>query len=170
MSFMPGGDLRKYRQALGRYATGVAIVTASPPDGTRIGLTINSFASVSLDPALVLWSLDNRSASLSSIRGADGFTINVLAADQMALANRFARPMASRFDGTAHEISPRGNIYLPDALAVFECETYDVLAGGDHSIFLGQVRHYRVREDAPLVYSAGRFVTELAPLPERAQA
>lgn len=100
-------DPHALRRALGNFATGITIVTAQTPEGDRIGLTVNSFNSVSLDPPLVLWSLDKRSIdSLDVIRRANHFAVNILAADQIDLSNRFARPQSDKFAGVQYREGP----------------------------------------------------------------
>lgn len=152
-----GVDRLHLRAALGRFATGVAIVTTAENDGVRIGLTINSFNSVSLDPPLVLWSLANHSPNLASFRSAGGFAINVLNHQQSALAMQFARPVADRFADVVADAGLKGMPLLRGALATFECHTHEIVAGGDHTIFIGRVLRARQIEGRPLLFYGGRF-------------
>jgi len=150
-------DPRDFRNALGTFATGVTIVTTLAPDGTPIGLTCNSFSSVSLSPALVLWSLSLRSPNLNRFLQAPNFAINVLAAEQRHISHRFAQSIANKFDGVR---CTQGKLGLPlifDAAAHLECRNETRYYSGDHVIFIGHVLHYSYRECAPLVFHRGRY-------------
>lgn len=112
----------EYRKALAQYATGVTIVTTTAAGGTPVGLTVNSFASVSLDPPLVLWSLSREASSLAAFRACDSYLVHVLAADQLDLASRFANRVSTRFDGVAWRLTDGGLPFLLDcSVAWFEC-------------------------------------------------
>ena len=153
----------EYRAALGQFATGVTIVTARAADGRLLGLTANSFNSVSLAPPLVLWSLSRQSSSMPGFLGAAHYAINVLAADQRLLAERFARRGIDRFEGTAWRAGLTGAPVIDGAAAVFECSHHGQHEAGDHIVFVGRVAHCRRRVGvAPLVFHGGRFFTELA--------
>ena len=161
----PQNDSRALRNALGRYATGVTIVTAIDPDGHPIGLTVNSFAAVSLDPALVLWCLDNKSHNLAAFRKATHHAINVLAADQQDLSNRFATWPADRFVGLPWQAGAGGAPIFPGCCATFEMAKVTEHAAGDHTIFVGSVERFSETPDlAPLLFHAGRYreLSELA--------
>lgn len=149
-------DARALRHALGSFATGVAVVTALGPDGPH-GLTVNSFASVSLDPPLALWSLDRRSHSLRAFETAPSFAVHVLGRHQAALARLFARPGADRFAGMTLGVGLDGVPLLPDSVATFECVRVAAHDGGDHVVFVGRIARYRSDERPPLVFSRGRF-------------
>jgi flavin reductase (DIM6/NTAB) family NADH-FMN oxidoreductase RutF len=149
-------DARELRNALGAFATGVAIVTAAADDGAH-GLTINSFASVSLDPPLVLWSLDKRSHSLAAFEVASTFAVNVLGRHQVDLARRFARPAASRFAGVSYAEGLNGAPLIHDCIACFECRRVAAHEGGDHIVFVGRIERYRADHRSPLVFSRGEF-------------
>lgn len=152
-----------FRAALGQFATGVTIVTALDAQGQRVGLTANSFNSVSLSPPLVLWSLARHSSSMAGFLSAQSYAINVLAADQRALAERFASKGIDRFDGGAWRPGLSGAPVIEGAVAVFECSHRSQHDEGDHVIFVGQVQHCSRRLGAaPLVYHGGRFFTDLA--------
>ena len=149
------------RAALGRFATGVTIVTTRAVDGSPVGLTVNSFNSVSLQPALVLWSLALRSNTLPVFRQAQHFAIHVLAASQRDLALRFATPGIDRWAGVEHQPSPTGVPLLAGGVARFECRQHSQHTEGDHLIFVGAVERCEHRADArPLLYHGGRFYTE----------
>ena len=157
----PGFSTQEFRLALGMFATGVTIVTARAADGTPIGLTANSFNSVSLDPPLVLWSLAHAAASLAAFRGGSHYAINVLAADQRALAERFAVRGGDRWSGVAFGSGMGGAPLLDGAAATFECFNRSRYDEGDHVIFVGEVeRCSRCAGASPLLFHGGRFYTE----------
>jgi flavin reductase (DIM6/NTAB) family NADH-FMN oxidoreductase RutF len=153
-------DGRKLRDAFGKFATGVTVVTTKTPDGP-VGITVNSFSSVSLDPPLVLWAVGTHSRRFPAFAACRNYAIHVLSAEQADLCRRFSRS-GSDFDGLAVTSNPEGVPVLPDALARFECEIANRIEGGDHSILLGRVLRMSVREGDPLVFAAGRYgrVTE----------
>ena len=150
-------DPRDFRSALGTFATGVTIITAAAPNGKPYGLTCNSFASVSLNPPLVLWSLGMFSQGLSVFQNASHFTVNVLGASQQALASKFAKSSEDKFAGV--EWSPGlGNApILTNSVANFQCRAADRYYGGDHVIFLGAVEAYAYNRQEPLLFARGRF-------------
>lgn len=151
-------DTRALRNALGRFATGIAIVTAIDPDGRPIGLTVNSFSAVSLDPALVLWCLDNGSHNLEAFRRASHHAINILSADQQDLSNRFATWPADRFVGLPWHAGAGGAPVFPDCCTVFEVANEGEHAGGDHTIFICRVEKFKETPDlAPLLFHAGQY-------------
>ncbi|WP_140920950.1 p-hydroxyphenylacetate 3-hydroxylase reductase component [Limnobaculum xujianqingii] len=150
-------DPRAFRRALGNFATGVTIVTAALPDGTKVGVTANSFNSVSLDPPLVLWSIDKRSGSYPVFEQATHFAINVLAADQVNLSNQFARPQDDKFAGVDIETGAGGAPLFIDCSARFQCEKYQQVDGGDHWIMIGKVVAFDDCGRAPLVYHQGSY-------------
>lgn len=154
-------DPAALRSALGQFATGVTIVTTRGTDGAPIGLTANSFNSVSLDPPLILWSLARKSVNLAVFESSSHFAINVLAADQRALSDRFARPVPDRFDSVDWREGAGGVPVLDGTLASFECAAHRQMDGGDHVIFLGRVLQFRAaaaeHDKEPLVYYAGRY-------------
>lgn len=143
------------------FATGVTIVTARAADGRLVGLTANSFNSVSLSPPLVLWSLARAAASMAALSAGSHYAINVLAADQQALAERFAARGVDRWAGVAHVPGAHGAPLLSGAAATFECFNRSRYEEGDHVIFVGQVERCSHRSGAsPLLYHGGRFFTE----------
>lgn len=150
-------DPRAFRRALGNFATGVTVVTAATPDGTRVGVTANSFNSVSLEPPLVLWSIDKRSSSYSVFEQATHFAINILAADQVELSNRFARPCEDKFADVEVESGMGGSPLLTHCAARFQCEKYQQVDGGDHWILIGKVLAFDDLGRAPLVYHQGAY-------------
>lgn len=149
---------RALRHTLGHYPTGVAVVTTHAPDGRRVGLTVNSFASLSLEPPLVLWSLANRSPNLATFRESGRFVVNLLAASQAALARRFANgAIADKFDGVPLEAPWHEVPVLADTLGWIACHTPEVLQGGDHTLFVGRVEGHACRGGDALVFHRGRF-------------
>lgn len=154
-------DSAYFRSALGRFATGVTVITCeSPLDGQPMGLTISSFNSVSLDPPLVLWTLTKSASSLAHFQGTERYVVHVLSATQLHLARRFAHgSQAARFEGIATSRTPGGTLMLddPDCSAWFECFNAVRHDAGDHIIFIGQVERCRRRFGQPLVYHAGDF-------------
>ena len=154
-----GLDTRALRNALGQYTTGVAIITTRTPDGPHIGLTVNSFTSVSLDPPLVLFCLANRSSLLAAFEQAAHFAINVLAKGQQELSNRFARPSSNSWEGVKHQIGESGCALLTGVLGTLECARRAAYPGGDHLILVGEVVRFAVTAPAgdPLVFYQGSY-------------
>lgn len=148
---------RDYRRALGTFATGVTVVTTRGPDGAPLGLTVNSFASVSLDPPLVSWCLATTALSFDAFRHASHFAVNVLALEQVDLVHHFAQRRLDKFDGLATEPGLGGVPLLGGVAARFECRTVASHRGGDHLIFLGEVERYERFEAEPLIFLGGRY-------------
>ena len=144
------------------FPTGVTIVTARDVDGRLIGLTANSFNSVSLEPPLVLWSLSRRAGSMPVFSRGSHYAIHILAADQMALAERFAAKGVDRYAGVAYRENEAGVPVIQGAAAVFECFNRSQYEEGDHVIFVGEVERCTHRPEAsPLLFHGGRYFTEL---------
>jgi flavin reductase (DIM6/NTAB) family NADH-FMN oxidoreductase RutF len=159
-------DTRAFRRALGQFPTGVCIVTAMV-DNVPLGLTVSSFNSLSLDPPLILFSIDHRAASLSSWVEANGYAINVLAENQQEASNRFAKSLSNKWEGVQFARGCFDAPVLPGAAAVFECAAWARHKGGDHTLFIGEVRKFHTSVDRrPLVFGNGRYarlhLTELA--------
>ncbi len=153
---MPTFDTRAFRDALGCYPTGVAVVTAG--EASHIGITVNSFASVSLDPPLVLWAIDRRSRRHDPFVAAAGFTISILSAGHRAISARLAGAGEHSLDGLTLLPTELGPPALADSLAVFECTREKVVEAGDHSVLIGRVlRFHRPQSGPPLVYHQGRY-------------
>jgi flavin reductase (DIM6/NTAB) family NADH-FMN oxidoreductase RutF len=149
---------REFRDALGTFATGVTVVTACNEAGVRVGLTVSSFNSVSLDPPLVLWSLANTAHTMAVFQACSHYAVHVLAADQLALANQFAQRGIDRFAGVTCTTGETGVPLIDGALATFECRNRSQHAEGDHVIFVGEVVHcHRPRHTAPLLYHGGQL-------------
>ncbi len=154
----PGqSDERALRMALGRFATGVTVISTAGCDGRLAALTANSFSTVSLDPPLVLWSLKRGSPSMPVFLESGHFAVSVLEAGQQELSMRFARSLPDKFEGVRTIAGIGGCPLIEDALAHFECAVEHSLDGGDHRIFIGRVLKAAYRDGEPLVFSAGRF-------------
>jgi flavin reductase (DIM6/NTAB) family NADH-FMN oxidoreductase RutF len=153
-------DKRELRNALGRFATGVCVVTTRTSGGQTAGLTVNSFSSVSLDPPLVAWCLGRNAPSLKAFAEAEHFAVHVMSADQHAMAMHFARPATDKFADVRDEFEP-GIDQVPvlrNALARFECRKASAVDGGDHVIFIGRVERFAYTDRPPLLFHAGRFL------------
>ena len=158
-------DARDFRDALGRFATGITVITALGSDGVPAGLTANSFSAVSLDPPMILWCLGKHAASRPVFESCTHFAVNVLDSGQRALSHRFATPAEDKFAGLDWSRGLGGAPVFPDCLARFECRNTQCYDGGDHLIVLGTVERYRHRPGAPLLFNAGRYGTA-APHPD----
>jgi flavin reductase (DIM6/NTAB) family NADH-FMN oxidoreductase RutF/DNA-binding MarR family transcriptional regulator len=157
----PDFSPRDFRATLGMFATGVTIVTARNDQGEPVGLTASSFNSVSLDPPLVLWSLGKAAGSMAVFTNGRHYAINVLAADQQALAERFATRGVDRWAGVGFTDGAGGAPLLDGCVATFECFNRSQYTEGDHVIFVGEVERCARRPDAsPLLFHGGRFYTE----------
>lgn len=151
-----------FRAALGTFATGVTVITACGANGEPVGLTANSFNSVSLAPPLVLWSLSRQASTMPAFTRGSHYAINILAADQRHVAERFSRRDINRFDGIALRTGQSGAPILTGVMAVFECFNRSQYEEGDHVIFVGEVEHCERRAGAlPLIFHDGRYYTEL---------
>ncbi len=152
-------EARDFRNALGAFATGVTIITTRGLQGGEyVGITANSFASVSLDPPLVLFSLAKHTYSLRVFQASEHFAVNVLSRDQLVLSHRFARSSSNKWEGMEFELWDFDCPIFPGCVASFECciqHTYD---GGDHVIFVGRVEHMSIDPEAkPLLFLKGQY-------------
>jgi len=145
------------RQALGKFATGVTVVTCRGARGP-CGITANSFSSVSLEPPLVLWNIAKVSNSLQAYLDADHFAINVLGAEQRAISHHFAQSDHTRFSGIVYETSAHGVPLIPESVACLECRTHQVHDCGDHYIIIGEVEKFRSNIGQPLLFYNGDYV------------
>lgn len=150
-------DTREFRTALGDYATGVTIITALDATGQAIGLTANSFTSVSLDPPLVLWSIDNDSPLFDGFIQAEHYAVHVLRQDQQELAERFSDDDAARFAELTHESGIAGLPLLENYSTLLQCEVKSRHTEGDHVIIVGRVIGMSNESAAPLLYHRGRY-------------
>jgi flavin reductase (DIM6/NTAB) family NADH-FMN oxidoreductase RutF len=153
----PDLDPAEFRQLLGRFATGVSILTLSLPDGRPAGMTANSLTSVSLDPPLALVCIDHAAEIHGALLAAPGFVLNILEASQEALSRRFAEKHLDRFDGIGYHTSPEGQPILDGVLASIECVPHATFPGGDHTILVGRVLRGTTTDGAPLVYFRGGY-------------
>jgi flavin reductase (DIM6/NTAB) family NADH-FMN oxidoreductase RutF len=157
----PSFSQREFRASLAMFATGVTIVTARTPQGALVGLTANSFNSVSLQPPLVLWSLAQAAGSMAALSTGSHYAINILAADQKELAERFASRREDRWKGVLFTEGVGGTPLLTGAAATFECFNRSRYEEGDHVIFVGEVERCTHRAGAaPLLFHGGKFYTE----------
>jgi flavin reductase (DIM6/NTAB) family NADH-FMN oxidoreductase RutF len=152
-------DERHLRTALGRFVTGVTVLTTRTAEGRLEGLTANSFSAVSLEPPLVLWSLKDTATSLPSFESAGHFAVNVLGAWQLALAQHFAKRNDDKFKNVVHAPGLGGCPLLFGALATFECSRESIAAGGDHVVFFGRIQRASYRDGEPLTFGAGKYGT-----------
>lgn len=152
-------DAQRFRKALGSFPTGICLVTTIAEDGKREGMTINSFASVSLAPPLILWSIRDDARSSDAFLISRTFVLSVLAADQAALAMHFAKPAPDKF--AAYEDAFEAGIgscpRLKRSVATYECSVYSRHQEGDHTILLGRVQEFTVSDHAPLMFHAGKM-------------
>lgn len=163
MTVIPSVAGHEFRRVCSFFATGVAIVTARLGEA-QVGMTINSFASVSLDPPLVMWSLREASRARPIFETSGSFAINILSAAQMPLAHRFAKSAEDVFHGQKLLPSSLGLPLIADALAHLECRTRHIYDAGDHRILVGEVIDLCAREGEPLLFFQGRYASGLPPL------
>jgi 3-hydroxy-9,10-secoandrosta-1,3,5(10)-triene-9,17-dione monooxygenase reductase component len=157
-----GIDAAQFRQALGAFATGVTIVTTRDESGQDVGLTANSFNSVSLNPPLVLWSLSRKARSHPAFARCENFAVHILAADQEALSARFATAGADKFEGLRLTRGAGGVPLLDSCAARFVCRTSYRYEGGDHEIFVGEVLEFEHFPKPPLVYQRGQYAVAVS--------
>ena len=149
-------EIGNLRRCLGKFATGVAVVTCRGSDGP-CGITANSFSSVSLEPPLVLWNIAKVSNSLQAYLDAEHFAINILGAGQRTLSSHFAQSDHTRFNNVEYTTSARDVPLLPGAVACFECRTHQIHDCGDHYIIVGEVESYRSDDGKPLLFFGGQY-------------
>jgi flavin reductase (DIM6/NTAB) family NADH-FMN oxidoreductase RutF len=150
-------DPAQFRQLLGRFATGVTVLTVVTSDGRQLGMTANSLASVSLHPPLISLCVDREAEMHDAILTTREFMVNVLSSPQEALARRFADKHEDRFDGIGYHLSPAGLIMLDGALAYIECQRHAEFPAGDHTLILGRVVGGSTGEGRPLLYYRGGY-------------
>ncbi len=150
-------DPRELRNALGRFATGVCVVTTIGDEGRPVGMTINSFSSVSLDPPLVLWSIGLETPSRSAFQSHGAFAVNIMGAETKDLTMGFARPSDDKFANVNWSKGHNGVPVLADALVSFECTMEQQVLAGDHEIFIGRVMKMTERDGDPLLFHCGRL-------------
>ncbi|HUO91191.1 MAG TPA: flavin reductase family protein [Rhizomicrobium sp.] len=151
-------DSRAFRNALGCFPTGVAVVTTAASAEHHLGITVNSFTSVSLDPPLVLWCMDKKSDRYHAFTNAKSYTVSILGTEHQEVSSRLAKQGHHSLDGIALHPTELGPPCLADSLAVFECVAEAVHDAGDHAILIGRVVRFARHEDgAPLVFFRGRY-------------
>lgn len=161
---LPTIDGKELRNALGNFATGITVITARSDNGETIGITANSFNSLSIDPPLILWSLDKRSLSYPIFSVVKYFSINVLASDQMDISNHFATQQKDKFSSIDYEAGLGGAPLLKGCVARFQCSTKDIIDAGDHWLFIAQVEAFDTHTKSPLCYHKGSY-SMLSPHP-----
>ena len=164
-------DPREFRTALGQFATGVTIVTAPDGEGGFVGTTASSFNSVSVDPPLILWSIDKGARSLPAYEKAEHFVINILAADQVTLSNHFARQQEDKFADVEYALNSKGVPVLKGCSAYFHCKTRYQYEGGDHTIIVGEVVQYDNKDRDGLLFHQGRYsISDAHPAARQAES
>lgn len=153
----PPVDSAYFRSLMGRFATGVTVVTVTDSEGSPMGMTVNSLSSISLDPPLVSVCIDHSAGMHRVLTESPGFVINVLAADQEPLSRQFAEGRPDRFDGVGHHPDSMGNPVLEGVLAHFECVTHSTIEAGDHTLFLGLVVGGATGTGVPLLFYRGGY-------------
>jgi flavin reductase (DIM6/NTAB) family NADH-FMN oxidoreductase RutF len=150
-------DPSTFRATLGRFASGITVITARDTDGRDVGMTVSAFSSLSLDPPLVLVCIDNTASVAPVLEHCDLFAVNVLSDEQEPLSRRFAEKELDRFEGVAYHRGQHGVALLDGALAQMECRVHARYPGGDHTILVGAVEATAVHEGHPLLYYRGGY-------------
>lgn len=153
-------EQKKLRHTLGAFATGVTVVTALARNGEPLGVTVNSFASVSLDPPLVLWSQVKSAPSYPEFLAAKTIVINILSAQQRHLSLQFSRPLSYKFDGVEYGSAPCGAPILDGCAATFICRIVDHYYGGDHTIHLCRIESFKNHDRHPLIFCKGTYIEQ----------
>lgn len=148
---------REFRNVLGHFATGVAVITARCAD-ERAGVTVNSFSSLSLDPPLVLFSLTRSLRSLGLFLRAERIGVNILAADQRDISSRFASSGVDKWAGVAISTGASGALLIDNAIAHLECERHAAVDGGDHLVLICRVLEFKANQGEPLMYFRGGYM------------
>ena len=147
-----------FRKALGTFATGVTIVTTLSKDKQLVGVTANSFSSVSLDPPIVLWSLKKNSPSMEAFDHSGRFVVNVLSLAQTDLSKRFASPIPNKFESVAYREGIAGLPLIDNCAATFQCKLFNRVDAGDHIVFLGEVEAYEHHDHPTLMFCKGKYM------------
>lgn len=147
----------EFRSVLGRFPSGVTVVTTKDEDGSDEGMTVSAFCSVSLDPPLVLICIEKTASAYKALTTASGFVVNVLSASQEQIARRFSIVDIDRFEGVGYSRSPNDLAVLDDVLGVIECATFAMHDAGDHTIIVGEVEAAKVLNGTPLLYYRGGY-------------
>ena len=154
---MKTSDSKFLRKTLGKYSTGVTVVTSIDNNGNPIGMTVNSFTSVSLQPALVLWCIDKKQPSYNSFMDAEGYAVNILSKDQNDLCHKFASQLDDKFENVDWKKSENGFPLVKNSLARLDCKKWNYYSGGDHQILVGEVTSFDSCELEPLTYWNGQI-------------
>ena len=150
-------DKKQLRRVLGQFATGVTVITTTGRDGAKIGMTANSFSSVSLEPALILWNIAKTATNVDEFRACEYFAINILNDQQEQISNHFAKSSADKFSAIDKVEEILGVPVLSDALATLVCKNHQWIEAGDHYIVLGQVEQCSVNSAKPLLFQNGQY-------------
>lgn len=150
-------DKNELRRVMGHFATGVTVITTISRDGRPFGLTANAFTSVSLEPPLLLISVDKKCDSYACFEESRVFTVNILADEQEALSRKFAVSGGNKFEGVAYHMGANGVPILDGTMAYIECKLYAAYEGGDHTLYLGEVEQTESREGKPLLFYRGGY-------------
>lgn len=157
-------DIRQLRTFLGQYATGVTVVTTVDKNNCRVGMTANSFSSVSLDPPLILWSIAKTASNVDDFCHCERFAINILNEEQQLASNHFAKSSADKFADLEMVENVMGIPILNDALTTLICKPYQIYEGGDHHIIVGEIEFCKHNGGNPLVFHNGKYhQTQLHP-------
>ena len=154
---MKTSDSKFLRKTLGKYSTGVTVVTSIDNYGNPIGMTVNSFTSVSLQPALVLWCIDKKQPSYNSFMNAEGYAVNILSKAQNDLCHKFASQLDDKFENVDWKKSENGFPLVKNSLAWLDCKKWNYYSGGDHQILVGEVTSFDTCELEPLTYWNGQI-------------
>ena len=146
-----------FRAALSRFPSGITVVTSRSSAGDLHGITVSAFCSVSLNPPLVLVCIEKTTGSHHAVRESGFFVVNILAAGQDEISERFSLPVSNKFDGASYAVGIAGVPVLTDALVILECRLASAYEGGDHTIFVGEVENLSIKDGDPLVYFHGNY-------------
>lgn len=146
-----------FKEVMGNYPTGVTILTTTDSEGTPLGLTVNSFASVSLDPLMILWSIDHRVSTIQSFVEGGKFAVHILAGEQQELCKTFASKNVDRFSNCTWQLSDNQLPIIEGAFAVMECKTFKTVEAGDHTILIGEVINIQKEDKEPMLYHRRHF-------------
>lgn len=152
-----------FKEVMGNYPTGVTVVTATDIDGNPVGLTVNSFASVSLDPLMILWSIDHKVSTIKTFTEQGKFVVHILAGDQQELCKTFASKNVDRFSTCKWGFSDNELPIIEGAFAVLECKTFKTVEAGDHTVLIGEVINIQINNKDPMLYHRRQF----GPIPDR---
>lgn len=148
-----------FKEVMGNYPTGVTVVTTTDKDGNPAGLTVNSFASVSLEPLLLLWSIDNKATNLNSFINGEKFAVHILASSQQDLCKNFSSKNVDRFSTCEWKLSDQNLPIIDGAFAVLQCKTFKTIEAGDHTILIGEVIDIQIEKREPMLYHRRHFAS-----------